>query len=491
MLPEEQLRKQRLEKLNSLKELKQNPYDYSYKKTHATIEVLEKFKSLEKEERANRKVSIAGRIMTLRVMGKASFGHLQDQSGRIQFYIKEEDSPENYKVFKKLDLGDIIGIGGIVFRTKMGEITVWCKKIRLLTKCLHPLPEKWHGLQDIETRYRQRYLDLIVNPDIKNIFNNRSQIINAIREFLVKQGYIEVETPILQPIYGGTNARPFESKLNALNMKVFMRISNELYLKRLLVGGYEKIFEFSQDFRNEGIDKTHNPEFLLMETMWCYADYTDNMGLTEDLIEYIAKKVLKTTVIEYQGKKIDLKKPWKRYRMIDAIKHFAGIDFENSSDSEIHEIMRKNKIEYPNEEFSRGLAMELIFKYLVEPKLIQPTIIYDYPKETSPLSKKHRSDPRFVERFEPFINGWEMGNSYSELNDPRELEQNWKQQESKHQKGNIEAQRLDNDFIRALEYGMPPASGLGLGIDRLVMLFTNSESIRDVILFPFMKPENN
>lgn len=491
MLPEEQLRKQRIEKLNSLIELKQNPYDYSYKKTHNADEILEKFRSLKKEEKTSKKASVAGRIMTLRVMGKASFGNLQDQFGRIQFYIKEEDNPENYKIFKKLDLGDIIGIEGTVFRTKMGEITIWCKKIRLLTKCLHPLPEKWHGLQDIETRYRQRYLDLIVNPDVKNIFNKRSQIINTIREFLVKRGYIEVETPILQPIYGGTNARPFESKLNALGMKVYMRISNELYLKRLLVGGYEKIFEFSQDFRNEGIDKTHNPEFLQMETMWCYADYKDNMDLAEELIEYIVKKVHNSTKVEYQGKKIDFKRPWKRMTLFEAIKHYSDVDVEKCSDDELKNILNKNHIDYNSDEFSRISAIENMFEHFVEKNLVQPTIIYDYPAETSPLAKKSRKDSRFAERFEPFINGWEIGNSYSELNNPRELEQNWKRQESEHQKGDAEAQRLDKDFIRALEFGMPPASGLGIGVDRLIMLLTNSESIRDVIFFPFMKPENN
>lgn len=490
MQPEEQLIRQRLEKLNLLKQLGQSPYAYNYKKTHLIKDILEKFKNLKKEEKTNKKVSITGRIVSLRIMGKASFGHTQDQSGRIQFYIREEDSSENYKVFKKLDIGDIIGIEGTVFRTKRGEISVWTKKIRLLTKCLRPLPEKWHGLQDVEIRYRQRYLDLIVNPEVKEVFYKRSQIINSIREFLIKKGYIEVETPILQSIYGGTNARPFESKLNALNMKVYMRISNELYLKRLLVGGYEKIFEFSQDFRNEGIDKTHNPEFLLMETMWCYADYKDNMDLTEELIEYIAKKVLKTTKIEYQGKKIDLKRPWKRMRMTEAIKEYAKIDVERLKDNELKDILEKHKIECNKDDFSKGIAIELIFKNLVEHHLIQPTLIYDYPVETSPLAKKNREDLRFVERFEPFINGWEIGNSYSELNDPKELELNWKKQESKLQKGNIEAQRLDKDFIRALEYGMPPASGLGIGVDRLVMLLTNSESIRDVILFPFMKPEN-
>ncbi len=488
MLPEEQLIQQRLDKLKALKELGENPYDYSYNKTDSSKDIFEKFKKLKKEEKTKKKVSIAGRIMSLRQMGKASFGHIQDASGKIQFYIREDENERNYKIFKKLDLGDIIGLSGFVFRTKMGEISIWVQEIKLLTKCIKPLPEKWHGLQDTELRYRQRYLDLIVNPNVKEAFMKRAKIIEAIREFLVKQGYIEVETPILQTIYGGTSARPFESKLNALNIRVFMRISNELYLKRLLVGGYEKIFEFSQDFRNEGIDKTHNPEFLLMETMWAYADYNDNMNLTEELIEYVAKKVLRTTKVEFQGKKIDLKRPWQRFTMIEAIKKFANIDVEKLNDSKLKEILDKNKFEYKS--FSRGIAIGLIFKNRVEHNLIQPTLIYDYPAEISPLSKKHRTNSNFAERFEPFINGWELGNSYSELNNPKELEANWKAQELKLEKGDIEAQRLDKDFIRALEFGMPPASGLGIGVDRLVMILTNSESIRDVIFFPFMKPED-
>jgi lysyl-tRNA synthetase, class II len=490
MQPEEQLIKQRLEKLQSLKDLGQNPYDHSYKKTHYSKDILEEFKKLKKEEKTKKKVSVSGRIMTIRGMGKAAFGNIQDFQGRIQFYIREDENPEAYKVFKKLDMGDIVGIEGTVFRTKMGEITIWCKDIRLLTKCIRPLPEKWHGLQDVELRYRQRYLDLIVNPDVKEVFQKRSQIINGIREFLTKNGYTEVETPILQPIYGGTNARPFESKLNALNMNVYMRISNELYLKRLLVGGYEKIFEFSQDFRNEGMDKTHNPEFLQVETMWCYADYRDNMDFAEEMIEYIVKKIFKKTSIEYQGKQIEFKRPWKRMTMFDAIKQYSKIDIEKCSDEELRDILNENKIIYDHDNFSRGAATEMIFEHFVEHNLIQPTLIYDFPAETSPLAKKSKKDQRFAERFEPFVNGWELGNSYSELNDPKELELNWKQQESKLQKGDIEAQRMDKDFIRALEFGMPPASGIGIGIDRLAILLTNSETIRDVIFFPFMKPEN-
>ncbi len=490
MQPEEQLIKQRLEKLKALEELGQDPYGHSYKKTHYSQGILEEFKKLKKEEKTKKKVSIAGRITSLRHMGKAAFGHILDSEGKIQFYIREDENPEVYKVFKKLDLGDIIGLEGTVFRTKMGEISIWSKNIQLLTKCLRPLPEKWHGLTDVELRYRQRYLDLIVNPDVKEVFKKRSQIISGIREFLTKDGYTEVETPILQPIYGGTNARPFESKLNALNMKVYMRISNELYLKRLLVGGYEKIFEFSQDFRNEGMDKTHNPEFLQVETMWCYADYKDNMNLTEEMIEYVVKKVHKTTEIEYQGKKINFKRPWKRMTLFESIKHYSKIDVERCNDEELKDILKKRKIDYNPDNFSRGSAIENLFGHFVEPNLIQPTLIYDYPAETSPLAKKSKKDPRFAERFEPYVNGWELGNSYSELNDPRELEANWKKQESNLQKGDSKAQRMDKDFLRALEIGMPPASGVGIGIDRLTILLSNSETIRDVIFFPFMKPES-
>jgi lysyl-tRNA synthetase class 2 len=484
---ENQLTKQRKEKLNYLKKQGINPYAYSFDKKNNSKNILDKFKKLKKGELTKTKVSIAGRIMTLRAMGKASFAHIQDNKGRIQIYITQDNvGKRNYNLFKKLDIGDIIGVKGIVFKTKLGETSIKVNEIKLLTKSLIPLPEKWHGLKDTELRYRQRYLDLIVNPKVKEIFIKRSKIIQAIREFLVKKGFTEVETPILQPVYGGTNARPFKSYLNDLKMNVYMRISNELYLKKLIVGGYEKIFEFSIDFRNEGIDATHNPEFLLMETMWAYADYMDNMDLFEEMIEYIAKKVFGTMVVDYQGKKFNFKRPWKRMTMIESIKKFAKIDVNKLNEKELKKILKKNKIEYKND-WSWGHCVNALFEEIVEEKLIQPTIIYDFPKESCPLAKIHRENPRLVERFEPYVNGWEMGNVYTELNDPEILRKNWEEQEKQYRKGDVEAQKIDKDFLRALEIGMPPTSGLGIGVDRWVMLFTNSPSIKEVIMFPFMK----
>ena len=480
--------KQRLKKLEELKKLGVNPYSYIFDKKDDANKLLEEFRGLKKDEKGNRKISIAGRVVTFREMGKASFGHIQDESGKIQFYIKEDEVGEKaYNILKLTDIGDIIGIKGFIFKTKTGEITVRTEKYELLTKGIRPLPEKWHGLKDVEIRYRKRYLDLISNPEIKEVFVKRAKIINAIREFLISKGFIEVETPILQPIYGGTNAKPFKSFLNDLKMDVYMRISDELYLKRLVVGGYEKIFEFCKDFRNESIDKTHNPEFLMMETMWVYADYWKNMDLCEEMIEFVAKKVLGTTKFKYQETEIDVKRPWKRYTMIEAIKKFAKIDIEKMKDDEIKNILRNYNIEYG--EYSRGVAIQLIFGELVEDKLIDPTIIYDHPHETCVLAKQKRENPFYAERFEPFINGWEIGNSYTEENRPEVLRREWEKEEKKLVKGDEEAQRLDEDFINALEIGMPPTSGLGIGVDRLIMLLTDQPSIRDIMFFPFMKPE--
>jgi len=472
---------ERKKKLKELKEQGIEAYKYKYNKKNNSKEILDGFSKFN-----GKHVSVAGRIMTQRIMGGASFAHIQDSEDQIQIYINK--SVKDYDLFKKLDIGDIIGISGKVFKTQKGEVSIEVESFELLTKSLRPLPEKWHGLKDKEIRYRQRYVDLIMNRDVKEVFKKRALTIQAIREFLTKKDYIEVETPILQPIYGGTSARPFESKLNALNMKVYMRISNELYLKRLIVGGYEKIFEFSQDFRNEGVDKTHNPEFLLMETMCAYANYEDNMNLVEEMFEFIAKKVTGNTKVNYQGKEIDFKRPWKRIRMVDAVKEYAKIDVETSSDSEIKDFLRKHKIDIGK--YVRGAAIEEIFGELVEKHLIQPTIVYDYPFETCGLAKPKKNNKAYAERFEPYVNGWELGNIYSELNDPEILRDYWKAQEKKKKdEKDEEAQRMDEDFLRALEYGMPPTSGVGIGVDRLIMLLTNSESIRDVIFFPFMRPE--
>ncbi len=491
MLDENQLMKIRKQKINELKNLNVNPYAYRYDINNNSVDILNEFKKIKSGSKTKKSVSLAGRIMSLRVMGKVSFGHLQDHYGQIQFYIKEEDLGKNYSIFKKLDIGDIIGIKGIIFKTHKGELSIWVKSFQLLTKNIRPLPEKWHGLKDPELRYRQRYLDLIVNPKVKEVFVKRSQVINSIREFLVKNNYIEVETPILQPIYGGTSARPFESYLNALNMKIYMRISNELYLKRLIVGGYEKVFEFSPDFRNEGIDKLHNPEFLQMETMQAYADYNDNMKVIEELISFVAKKTLNSYNIIYQGKKLTLKKPFQKLSILDAIKKYAKVNLSKVKNiEELRSIAKKLKVEVTNN-MSFGEIINAIFEEKVESFLIQPTIIYDYPADTSPLAKPKENDPRFVERFELFINGWEIANVYSELNDPSILRKNFEGQKKKILAGDLEAQPLDEDFIRALEYGMPPTSGIGIGIDRFVMILTDSSSIRDVIFFPFMRPEND
>jgi len=414
---------------------------------------------------------------------------VQDYSGRIQIVLQEGETPGKVKDFfkKYIDSGDFIGVEGKLFKTQKGEPSILIKKAEILTKAIRPLPEKWHGLQDKEERYRKRYLDLTMQPEVKKVFDKRAKVVSSMREFLMKKGYVEVDTPVLQPIYGGTSARPFETELNALKMKVFLRISNEMYLKRLIAGGYEKIFEFSKDFRNEGIDATHSPEFTMMETMCAYADYKDNMDFVEEMFEFIAKSVCGKTKVEYQGKSIDFKRPWKRMRMVDAVKKIGGLDIEKMSGSELRDKVKELKIELPV--FSRGRAMEKIFAELVEDKLIQPTIIYDYPYETCGLAKPKEEDPQYAERFEPYVNGWELGNIYSELNDPEVLKNYWKDQE-KMLKLDEESQRLDEDFINMLEVGMPPTSGVGIGVDRLVMLLTDSPSIRDVILFPFMRPLN-
>jgi len=488
MKEENQLIAQRKIKLKNLIKLGIDPYPSGFNKLNNAIEIINKYKKLKKEEKTKNKISIAGRIMTFREIGKASFAHIQDSTGQIQIYARENDlGKENYKLFTKLDLGDIIGITGFIFRTKKGEISVWIKKFQLLTKNLYPLPEKWHGLKDAEIRYRQRYLDLIVNPQVKETFLKRSKIISSIREFLTKHGFIEVETPILQPIYGGTNARPFKSFLHNIKIDVYMRISNEMYLKRLIVGGYEKIFEFSPDFRNEGIDATHNPEFLQMETMWAYANYKNNIKLCEKMLKYIIKKVFNKNKIIYNKTTIDFGKPFAKISMLDALKKYANIDAEKLNISELRNLLAKHNIEHENNA-SWGNATALLFEELVEDKLIQPTIIHDYPKETSPLAKIKASDPRFVERFELYINGWEIANSYSELNDPELLRKNWEEQELRAKGSDEESQPMDKDFLRALEIGLPPTSGLGIGIDRLVMILTNSPSIKEVIFFPFMKP---
>jgi len=483
---------ERKQKLEDLKKAGINPYAYRFEKNALAAEIKKVYENLKPEDHDTMRnaVKAAGRLRNVRLMGKAAFAQLQDGSGQVQLYFRHDDvGKEAYDFFKKLDLGDIIGVEGSVFKTKTGEITVHVKKFELLTKSLLPLPEKFHGLKDTETRYRQRYVDLIANPEVKKIFIARAKIIQAIREFLTNQGYVEVSTPTLQPIYGGASAKPFVTHHNALNMPLYMRISDELYLKRLLVGGFERVFEFCADFRNEGIDTRHNPEFIQMETMTAYDDYNDSMKRTEEMMEYATRKTLGTTDLEFDGKKMSMKAPFKRLKMVDAVKEATGVDFAKISLKEAREVARKFRVNI-DEEMSVGFILAELCSELVEPNIVQPTFILDYPKDVSPLAKVTRDNPEFTERFELLAAGMELGNMYSELNDPEELRKNWKEQEKRLSSGDEEAQRTDDDFIKAMEYGMPPASGIGIGIDRLAMLLTNNTSIREVILFPTMRPES-
>jgi len=480
--------KEKLRKLDELRKLGVEPYPYNYNKTHSTDDILSKHSKLNPEEITNDIVAVAGRIMTLRDMGKAAFCHIQDEFGKIQIYLRQ-DQLKNFNILKLLDLGDIIGIKGKVFKTKTGEISVWAEELILLTKSVNPLPEKFHGLKDVETRYRQRYVDLITNPEARAIFKIRTAMVKSFRAYLDEKGFLEVETPTLQPIYGGANAKPFETFHNELKSKLFLRISNELYLKRLLVGGFEKVYEFVKDFRNEGIDTTHNPEFTQIEWYMAYADYNEGMKMFEEVVSKTAKEVLGTTKINYQGKEIDLEAPWKRMKMVDAIKEYSGLDVEKMSQQELLKHCKDEGIEYKSD--SKGMLIQAIFEAKCEEHLIQPTFIIDHPIETTPLCKTLRDgNKEFVERFEPYINGWEIGNAYSELNDPVLQKSLLLEQVERGRGGEEETHPMDDDFINAIEYGMPPTSGVGVGFDRLVMLFTNSASIRDVLLFPLLKPEN-
>ncbi|RJQ17002.1 lysine--tRNA ligase [Candidatus Woesearchaeota archaeon] len=482
------LMQDRIKKLEELKAQGIDPYPYRFEKNSDSKQLQEKFSHLEKEEKTTHHVKIAGRIMTMRRMGKVTFMHIQDGYGKIQLYL-QEDTAKNYELLKKFDMGDFIGVEGIIFKTRTGEITVEVHTFTLLTKSLRPLPEKWHGLQELELRYRQRYLDLITNEKSKEVFITRSKIVSAMREFLDKKGFLEVETPTLQPIYGGAAAKPFTTMHNELKMKMYLKISDELYLKRLIIGGFEKVYEIDKDFRNESIDTTHNPEFTMMECYWAYADYNDVMELVEDLYVFIAEKVLGTTKVTYQEKTIDFKKPWKRMTMNDALREFAKINVDDLSDDDLLKEIKKHKIELKHGD-SRGYLIEALFGELCEEHLIQPIFIIDHPKETTPLCKLHRKNPELIERFEPFCAGFEIGNAYSELNDPILQKQFLTEQAKLLKKGDEEANPLDDDFVEAMEYGMPPTGGLGIGIDRMVMLFTDAASIRDVILFPTMKPKS-
>ena len=475
----------RREKLTNLQDAGRDPCAITrYDVTHHSAEIL-----AAGDELVGKEVSVAGRMMVKRIMGKASFCKIQDKQGVIQCYVARDDlGEEAYAEFKKMDIGDIIGVKGFVFRTKTGEITIHAKELTLLTKSLKPLPEKFHGLQDTDVRYRQRYLDLIVNPEVRDTFVKRSQILREIRRFLDERGFMEVETPMLVPNAGGAAARPFETHYNALDVDVKLRISLELYLKRLIVGGLERVYEIGRVFRNEGVDTRHNPEFTLMELYQAYTDYNGMMDLTEDMFRHLAKVVCGSTTITYQGTEIDLGKPFERLTMIDAIKKYSGVDFDTvKTEEEAKALAKAHNIAF-EERHSRGDIINLFFETYCEENLIQPVFIMDHPVEISPLTKKKPTDPTKVERFELFIYGREMCNAYSELNDPIDQRARFAAQDALAAAGDAEANHTDEDFLNALEIGMPPTGGIGYGIDRLVMLLTDSAAIRDVLLFPTMKP---
>jgi len=475
----------RREKLDKLRAAGKDPYAVErFDRTHVAAEIHENFAELE-----NREVALAGRIMSIRTHGKASFAHIQDMSGRIQIYVRIDQVGETaYQLFLDLDLGDIIGVRGKVFRTRRGEVTVAVDSLELLSKALRPLPEKWHGLKDVELRYRMRYVDLIVNPEVRQVFIARSKIVQAIRDYLNARGFLEVETPMLNLIPGGANARPFVTYHNALDTQLYLRIAPELYLKRLIVGGFEKVYELNRNFRNEGISTKHNPEYTALEVYQAYVDGEEMMRLTEDLIAYVAEQVTGSTVITYQGEKIDLTPPWRRLTMLDAIKEYTGVDFSQAKEgAEALRLAEKLGLEM-EEGATYGKVIAEVFDEFVEPKLIQPTFITEYPVEISPLAKRIADKPDFTARFEPYIYGREMANGFSELNDPIDQRERFLKQVQQREAGDEEAHMMDEDYVRALEYGLPPTGGLGIGIDRLVMLLTDSYSIRDVLLFPLMKP---
>ena len=475
----------RRDKLANLQEMGRDPFKESrYDRTHYSVQVKEGFEALEGET-----VKIAGRMMSKRIQGKAGFIDIQDAEGRIQSYVRKDRlGDEEYTIFKTYDIGDIVGIEGEVFITKRGEISVKADKVTLLSKSLQILPEKYHGLKDQELRYRQRYVDLIVNPEVKDAFITRTKALKALRSYLDERGFLEVETPILNTIAGGANARPFITHHNTLHIPMYLRIANELYLKRLIVGGFDKVYEMGRMFRNEGMDMKHNPEYTAIELYQAYADYTDMMEITENLIAHMAEVATGSTKIVYQGKEIDFKPPWRRMTMIDCVKEFSGVDFnEINTDEEAIAIAKEKGIEI-KPGMRRGEIIAEFFEEFGEDKLVQPTFITQHPVEISPLSKRNNEDPRLTDRFEAFANGWELANAFSELNDPIDQKGRFMDQLRKKELGDDEACDMDEDFLNALEVGLPPTGGLGIGIDRVIMLLTDSTSIRDVLLFPTMKP---
>ncbi|KZE68140.1 lysine--tRNA ligase [Fictibacillus phosphorivorans] len=480
----------RREKLAALTEKGVDPFGTKYNRTHTASDLVSEYGEKEKEELDNEEISVtlAGRIMTKRGKGKAGFAHIQDLTGKIQIYVRlDAVGEEQYELFNTIDIGDWVGVTGLVFKTKVGELSIKAKDFQLLTKSLRPLPDKFHGLKDVEQRYRQRYVDLIMNPEVKETFISRSKIIRSMRRYLDDNGYLEVETPTMHSIPGGASARPFITHHNALDMELYMRIAIELHLKRLIVGGLEKVYEIGRVFRNEGVSTRHNPEFTMIELYEAYADYLDIMELTENLIAHIAQDVLGTTTVTYGDYEVDLKPRWKRVHMVDAIKEAAGVDFwPEMTDEEARALAKEHNVPV-KDNMSYGHVVNEFFEHFVEEKLIQPTFIYGHPVAISPLAKKNPEDPRFTDRFELFIVGREHANAFSELNDPIDQRERFEEQLKERAEGNDEAHMMDEDFVEALEYGMPPTGGLGIGIDRLVMLLTNSPSIRDVLLFPQMR----
>lgn len=478
----------RLEKLKALQDKGKNPFLYEkFDYTHHSKDIMERFEEMDGSETV-----IAGRIMLIRGHGKASFITIQDSEGRIQVYVRQDMIGEDsYQDFETYDIGDIVGVKGTVFKTQKGEISVKAKEVVLLSKSLHPLPDKHAGLKDPDLRYRQRYVDLIVNPEVKEAFIKRSKAIKALKEYLDARDFLEVDTPILSPLAGGANARPFKTHHNTLDIDMYMRIANELYLKRLIVGGFERVYELGRMFRNEGMDISHNPEYTAVEVYQAYVDYEEIMRLTEGVVSYMAEKATGSMVVNYQGKEIDFTPPWRRVSMIDAVKEYAGIDFNAiDSDEQAIAIAKEKGIELTPATMTRGHIISLFFEEFCEEHLVQPTFVTGHPVEISPLSKRDPDDPRLTHRFEAFANCWEIANAFSELNDPIDQRGRFEAQMKLKELGDDEAHEMDEDFLNAIEVGLPPTGGLGIGVDRVIMLLTNSSSIRDVILFPTMKPIN-
>jgi len=482
---EDKIMQDKLEKLEALEKKGVDVYPHSFSCTHNSEVIKKEFSNIQ-DQPSEKQVCIAGRIMLMRGMGKIAFLQIQDRYGKIQAMLTK-DNTKNFELLKLLDVGDIIGIHGNIVRTKTGELTIKAVGFRVLSKGLRPMPEKYHGVKNTELRYRKRYLDLLYNEESKEIFLARAKAISEIRKFLDEHGFIEVETPTLQPIYGGAAARPFTTHHNALDRTLYLRISDELYLKRLIIGGLEKVYEIAKDFRNEGVDTTHNPEFTLVEWYQAYADYNTMMMQAEELISRISMRIHGKQTFKFGNKTIEVKPPFKRLRMTDALKEYANLDVENMDDREVFAECKKRRINLASP--SWGTAVLALFEELVEDKLTQPTFIMDYPWETSPLTKIHRKDNRFVERFELFINGWEVANAYTELTDPRDQRRRFEAQVADREKGDEEAHPMDMEFVEAMEHGMPPTGGIGIGVDRLIMLLTGTESIRDVILFPTLRQD--